>query len=82
MGHGPRPSGHVGSGKDLGERTGLCPTNLQGNEDGAGADGKGEHGDHHTHHQVGVEDLALQGWETPAWVLLPLVAEHTLPPKT
>lgn len=38
-------------------------TNLQGNEDGAGTDGKGEHSDHHTHHQVGVQDLTLQSQE-------------------
>lgn len=33
-------------------RGGLCHTNLQSNEDSAGADGKGEHGDYHTHHQI------------------------------
>lgn len=46
----------------------MCHTNLQGNEDGAGADGKGEHGDHHTHHQVRVQDFTLQSHEEPAWV--------------
>lgn len=43
--------------------SGPCHTNLQGNKDGAGTDGEGEHGDNHTHHQVGVQDLTLQGQE-------------------
>lgn len=43
-------------------------THLQGNEDSAGTDGKSEHSNHHTHHQVRVQDLTLQGQERLAWV--------------
>lgn len=75
-GQGRRPRGHSCPGalkwrKPQQRRRGrgwTCHTNLQGDEDSTGADGKGEHGDHHTHHQVRVQDLALQGRETPAWV--------------
>lgn len=55
-------------------------TNLQGNEDGAGTDGKGEHGDHHTHHQVGVQDLTLQSQETQPDCLLR--GSHAPQPQT
>ena len=38
----------------------LRCTDLQGDEDSAGTDGKGDDGHERTHHQVRVENLFLQ----------------------
>lgn len=57
---------------------GMYHTNLQGDEDGAGADGEGEHSDHCTHHQVRVQNFTLQGQQMGHWVPAPRGLPHPL----